>query len=136
VSRPAVDLQVAVLRDGSLERYRADSAYASGDVLYFRARSDRPTTATLLRVSQGRVERVHAQPLIGSEAEDLRLGGHPLAWTIEPGEGSASFVLIAGDSGAGVGDLEVVLGQSGGGCGMVSATLDVGCTHIDVEVAP
>jgi hypothetical protein len=133
VRLPSLGLKVAVARAGGLDRHRAGVPCAPGDALYFRVASDTPTTASLIRIVDDEAALIHQQPLSGGE-EDLRLGERPLAWTIEPGEQSADFVLLAGEPlPAGAVD-DALASDDGEVCAVLSASLDVSCQQIYVEV--
>lgn len=136
ISRPELSLLLAVEHDGVMERHRVDGVYGVGDVLYFRAGTDQPTQAMLVRVAAGQASVIHQQALDEPTA-DLRLTDGVLAWTVEPGEGSADFVLLAGDESV-LEDGQILRDLQGNDvdCAHITAMHPAGCAQVHVEVSP
>jgi hypothetical protein len=84
VTLPELDLRIAVLRGGSVERFSRDRAYAPGDQLQFRATAS-PASST--------VAIFHVAP--SAQVERVDRGGGDAAWEIEPTDEGAIFVGIA-----------------------------------------
>lgn len=96
---PSVALKVAVDSGEGLERHRRDATYRSGTRVQFRVTLDRPADVALVRVDGSSAQVVTTTKLIAGDS-DLKMGVHPLAWEVEPGESDARFVLLAAPSGA------------------------------------
>ncbi len=82
-SLPEIDLRIAVVRGGSVERFNRDRAYAPGDRLQFRATTSPASSIAIFHVGPGApVARVDG-------------GGGDAAWEIEPTDEGAIFVGVA-----------------------------------------
>ena len=95
---PSVALKVAVDSGQGLERHRRDAAYRSGTRVQFRVTLDRPADVALVRVDSTSAKVVTTGTLAAGDS-DLKMGPHPLAWEVEPGESDARFVLLAAPAG-------------------------------------
>jgi hypothetical protein len=83
VTLPELDLRIAVLRGGAVERFNRDREYAPGDQLQFRATASPESSIAIFHVApSAQVERVDS-------------GGGDAAWEIEPTDEGAIFVGIA-----------------------------------------
>ena len=108
---PDVSLKVAVRRDGTTRRHDPTQAVGAGDELYFRAGVDQDARLQLVRVDASGASVVHAQGAAAGEA-DLALGGAPLAWAVEAGEGDAVFAVLAAGSDLDAAVVEGALGAA------------------------
>ena len=84
ITLPDLDLRVAVLRGGSVERYSRDRAYAPGDQLQFRATASPASSSIAI---------FHVAP--SAQVERVDRGGGDAAWEIEPTDEGAIFVGVA-----------------------------------------
>jgi hypothetical protein len=80
---PTLDLRVAVRHGANTERFSAGSRYAAGDTLLFRVSASAPMT---LRLSRNGADLWHGP--VPSGDTDL-----PVGYTLEAGEGAATFVV-------------------------------------------
>ncbi|HCH62718.1 MAG: hypothetical protein CL927_01020 [Deltaproteobacteria bacterium] len=115
-SLPTVSLKMAVHDGAELQRHRADQKYPSGTRVQFRVGLDQAAEVALLRVADDRVDVV-TRTSMNQGDQDILLGSNPLAWEVEPGEGSAHFVVLAGPKGAMPDDLTEVVGSDAGNVG-------------------
>jgi hypothetical protein len=84
ITLPELDLRIAVLRDGSVERFSPDRAYAPGDQLQFRATASPASSSIAI---------FHVAP--SAQVERVDRGGGDAAWEIEPTDEGAIFVGVA-----------------------------------------
>jgi hypothetical protein len=84
IDLPELDLRIAVLRGGAVERFNRDRAYAPGDQLQFRATAS-PTSSSIAIFHVAR----------SAQVERVDRGGGDAAWEIEPTDEGAIFVGIA-----------------------------------------
>ena len=84
VTLPTLDLRIAVVRGGAVERFNRDREYAPGDQLQFRATASPATSSTAI---------FHVAP--GARVERVDSGGGDAAWEIEPTDEGAIFVGVA-----------------------------------------
>jgi hypothetical protein len=96
---PGVELVMSVRSQGEEARLDRSLSYDNGDELYFMAIGEAPAELALLRVDENSVDLVHTQVLTeGRELLSLD-SAQPLAWRVEPGEGSAIFALLTQPTG-------------------------------------
>ena len=129
-TRPDVALKVAVSSHGEIARYRADRRYTVGDVLHFRASVTAPSEALLVRVDPQGAAVVHRQPLAADAELDL-----PLTWTLEAGEQTAAFALLAAASPLSEAAVTAALSGTDGldaVCAAAKVALDAACTQVVV----
>jgi hypothetical protein len=81
---PTLDLRIAVVRGGSVERFNRDREYAPGDQLQFRATASPEASSIAI---------FHVAPSAAVQRVDG--GGGVAAWEIEPTDEGAIFVGIA-----------------------------------------
>ena len=84
VTLPELDLRIAVVRGGAVERFHRDREYAPGDQLQFRATASPATSSTAI---------FHVAP--SARVERVDSGGGDAAWEIEPTDEGAIFVGVA-----------------------------------------
>jgi len=84
INLPELDLRIAVLRGGSVERFSRDRAYAPGDQLQFRATASPASSSIAI---------FHVAP--SAKVERVDRGGGDAAWEIEPTDEGAIFVGVA-----------------------------------------
>ena len=92
--QPVVGLRMAVASDGAVERFQVGTAYAPGDVLYFRYDLTAPAWLHLVRVDGSGAALLHTQRAESGTA-DLVTDGQALGYALERGEERAVFALVA-----------------------------------------
>jgi hypothetical protein len=94
--QPILDLRLARLRSGVVARHPTGASAQPGDVLYFRAETDSPVNAVLLRHDPAGSRRIWSGRLAGG-VNELHSGPDRLVWRVEANEGPGTFELRLDD---------------------------------------
>ena len=92
---PIVRLKLAAIRDGQASRHRTDSAYAVGDELSFRVKSNAEGLAYLIHLTGSAVDVLLETPLLPGENDLALADGQHARWVFDETDSNSLFAVLS-----------------------------------------